>query len=580
MRESSAATILTTAVHGASTAHAASALHLLAPKWRMAYHRMKQNKRGDFRRTFAVTLLAVGFWAAAFSIALKLLQYFKGAEDIGTMLAGKVLAMILMAFGSILLLSNVVAALSNFFLARDLDQISAAPVPSWSLYLARLSETALHSSWMVALLLLPLLSAYGVAYHGTLAFVPFACAVMSAYLLIPAALGACITLLLVNIFPARRTRDLLSVITALSVAGLVLLFRAARPERLVNPAGFKTFTDFIVALDTPSSPWLPTEWVSEALMGWLNDGRVWQPLLQLWGVGAALVVIGGFLHARFWRRGFSQAQEGQQRRPSASRTLPVLDRALSWLSPVRRELVLKELRVFARDSTQWSQLIMLGVLLVVYVANVRYLPLNGEGITTLLRNIIPFLNLALAGFVLASVAARFVFPSVSLEGRSLWLLRSSPLSMHDLLWAKFWTGVVPLLLVAMALVGATNALLHVQAFVNIVSLAAIAALVFPLAALALAFGTFYPRFDSENAAQIPTSFGGLLYMMTAIVLIGLVAYATGRPAARWVVAGHFGWERSAAEMILPFFIAGLVCVTATVAPMFLARRRLTGLELG
>ena len=564
----------------ATTRHAASALHLLAPKWRMALHRMKQNKRGDFRRTFVITLLALAFWVATFSIALKLLQYFKGAEDIGALLAGKVLAMILMAFGSILLLSNVVAALSNFFLARDLDQISAAPVRSWSLYLARLSETALHSSWMVALLLLPVLSAYGVAYHATLSFIPFAVAVMSAYLLIPAALGASITLLLVNIFPARRTRDLLSVITALSVAGLVLLFRAARPERLVKPEGFKTFTDFIVALDTPSSPWLPSEWVSAALMGWLDNGKGWQPLLQLWIVAAVLVLLGGWLHARFWTRGFSQAQEGQQRRPNANRERPLLDRALCWLSPVRRELVLKEMRIFARDSTQWSQLIMLGVLLVVYVANVRYLPLNGEGMTTLLRNIIPFLNLALAGFVLASVAARFVFPSVSLEGRSLWLLRSSPLSMHDLLWAKFWTGVVPLLLVAMALVGATNALLHVQPFVNVVSLAAIVALVFPLTALALAFGTFYPRFDSENAAQIPTSFGGLLFMMTAIVLIGVVAYATGRPAARWVVAGHFGWARDPFEMIAPFVLAAAVCGTATVASMVLARRRLMGIELG
>lgn len=558
----------------------ASALHLLSPKWQMAMHRMRKNKKGDFQRSFIISILAIIFFATSFSIAYKLLKYFKGTADIGSLLSAKVLSMLLMAFGSILLLSNVVAALSNFFLAKDLDQISAAPVSRRSLYFARLAETALHSSWMVALLLLPIFAAYGAAYKASWTFIPFAIAVTTAYLLIPAALGSTITLVLVNIFPARRTRDLLSVITALSIAGLVLLFRAARPERLVRPEGFKNFTDFIAALDAPSSPFLPSEWVSEALMGWLDEGKVWQPLLQLWGASAVLIAIGAVLYTRFWHRGFSQAQEGAQRNSGVNRKRPFIERMLGWLSPTRRELVLKEMRVFARDSTQWSQLIMLGVLLVVYVANVRYLPLNGDGMTTLLRNVIPFLNLALAGFVLASVAARFVFPSVSLEGRSLWLLRSSPLAMHDLLWAKFWTGAVPLLIVALALVGATNALLQVQMFVNVVSLVSIVALVFPLTALALAYGTYYPRFDSENAAQIPTSFGGLLFMMTSIVLIGIVAYGTGRPAARWVVAGHFGRERDAMAMLFPFVLTASICLATTIAPMAMARKRLSSIELG
>ena len=57
-----------------SSGGSASALHLLAPKWRMALHRMRQNKRGDFRRSFVISLLAMAFWAASFSIAFKLLR--------------------------------------------------------------------------------------------------------------------------------------------------------------------------------------------------------------------------------------------------------------------------------------------------------------------------------------------------------------------------------------------------------------------------------------------------------------------------------------------------------------------------
>jgi ABC-2 type transport system permease protein len=96
--------------------------------------------------------------------------------------------------------------------------------------------------------------------------------------------------------------------------------------------------------------------------------------------------------------------------------------------------------------------------------------------------------------------------------------------------------------------------------------------------LALAFGTFYPRFDTENAAQIPTSFGGLVFMMSGVTLIGAVAYLTGRPAARYVVSEHFGRAFDQASLVAPFAGALALCIAATVVPLVLARRRLEGVE--
>lgn len=553
---------------------------LLSPKWYIARHRLTRSAREGGGRTALVGVLAAAFLTGAFYGALRMVRYFRSAEEIGDLLAGKLLAMLLLSFGSLLLLSNIIGALSGFFLARDLDQVAASPVPPRALYRARLAETATHASWMVVLLLLPVVAAYGVAYRGGALFAIAAVAALLPYLLVPAAVGSLITLALVNLFPARRTRDLLSVISALAIAGLVLLFRAARPEQLARPEGFAHFMEFVAALDTPSAPWMPTEWAAQALMAVAKGRAAWQPLLMLWTAAAVVIALGEFAYTRGWARAYSLAQEGATSRRGEGGARPWLDRVLAPLGPVRRELVLKELRVFARDSTQWSQLVLLMVLLVVYVANVRYLPLNGGGMTTLLRNVIPFLNLALAGFVLASIAARFVFPGVSLEGRALWLLRSSPLEMRTLLMAKYVVGVVPLLLLALVLVGCTNLLLGVLPFVHIVSLAAITALVFPLAAMALAFGAAYPRFDTENAAQIPTSFGGLLYMMSAVVLIGTVAYLAGRPAARWIVAEHFGRERDPMAMVVPFVIAATLCAVATVVPLRLARRSVEALERG
>ena len=91
-----------------------------------------------------------------------MLRYIRDVPDLGTLLAGKMLSVILLAFLSILLLSNIITALSTFFLAKDLDLLVGAPIGWLRLYLAKLTETVVHSSWMVALLALPILTAYGI----------------------------------------------------------------------------------------------------------------------------------------------------------------------------------------------------------------------------------------------------------------------------------------------------------------------------------------------------------------------------------------------------------------------------------
>ena len=257
----------------------------------------------------------------------------------------------------------------------------------------------------------------------------------------------------------------------------------------------------------------------------------------MWSTAAAFIVIGASIHRRLYRDGFTKAQEGADQQVRAHRWSKAASRAMWLLDPARREFVLKDILVFFRDTTQWSQLILLAVLLLVYIFNIRALPLfSGEQVSFLLVTVVSFLNLGLSGFVLAAIAARFVFPAVSLEGRQMWLLRSSPLDLRALLWSKYWVGTVPLLGLALILTGLTNVLLKATPFMMVVSLATICALTLAIAALALGFGALYPQFETENAAQIPTSFGGLVFMMTTIALLAAVIVFLARPVSSYLAA--------------------------------------------
>src|SRR5438874_605298 len=137
-----------------------SMLHILLPKWLTARAGMVSDERGHVARLLMLGLVGIGFWAFIFGMLYRLLRYFRGVQEIGPLLAGKLLGLILVGFFSILMLSNIITALSSFFLARDLDLLASSPADWLKLYLAKLVETLIHSSWMVVLMATPMFAAY------------------------------------------------------------------------------------------------------------------------------------------------------------------------------------------------------------------------------------------------------------------------------------------------------------------------------------------------------------------------------------------------------------------------------------
>ncbi|MEX2467635.1 MAG: hypothetical protein WD995_12050, partial [Gemmatimonadota bacterium] len=560
---------------GATPRSVPGPLWLLGPKLRTKINRARSGE-GRLFKVLLLGFVGVFFWGLIFAVIFRMLLYFRGTQGIGDVLSAKLLGLAFVTFLMILVLSNVITALSTFFLSEDLELLVAAPVRPGTVYAARLSETIVDSSWMVALLAVPLLTAYGVVYAAGWPYYLLAVATLIPFLVVPAVIGSAVTLVLVNVFPARRTRDLLALIGLLAAAGLVMLFRFLRPERLMRPEEFRNLVDFVAVLRTPTSPWLPSEWAAQALMSYLNGFFDWFPFAFLWSTAAAFFVIGAWLHRRYFQEGFSRAQEGAERQEGRARS-GRLERLLGSLRPSTRGVVVKEVRTFFRDTTQWSQLILLAVLVVVYVYNIGALPLyTGEQVSFLLINVVSFLNLGLAGFVVAAIAARFVFPAMSVEGRMMWLLRSSPLDVRALFWSKYWVGTVPLLVVALPLIVITNVVLEASPLILALTTGTMVAMTFALTALALGLGALYPNYDTENVAEIPTSFGGLLFMMAAVIYLAGVVMLEGWPV--YVYLSTTLQADAAAPSVVPLVLglsgAALLTALAIWLPLRAGVRRI------
>lgn len=561
-------------------------LFLLIPRYHAVRNRLTRLKRGDGLKTLVLAVLGIGFWAFLFGVSFRVLSYFRTIEGLGDLLALRLLSMVLLTFFSLLLFSNVVTSLSTYYLSGELDILHAAPIRLESIYRAKFAETLMDSSWMTLIYGLPVFAAYGTVFHAPPAYYLGLFLTLIPFLIIPAALGILFIMLLVNAFPARRARDVIVLFGLLFFVALYVLFRFLRPEKLVDPETFPTLVQYLTAMRGPATPFLPSAWASDVLAPLLS-GKPGDPLfflLMLWSTALALIVIGEWACLGIYAAGWTRSQEGKKANISRSRFAELLFLFLTF--PFRgkiRAIVRKDLKLFFRDTSQWSQLFLILALAVVYIYSFRLLPLDRAAMPSFfLQNLISFLNLGMVGFVISAVAVRFVFPAVSLEGESFWIIRTSPFSLREFLWAKFWSSILPLLALAEILTVLSNLFLRTTPFMMWLSVVTVFLMTFGITALGIGLGAVFPRFRFENVAQIPTGFGGITYMLITMVFIGAVVTLEAWPVYRIFMAQTAGSALPRSGLIgiaASFGMVLVLNVLAVILPMRIGLARLEEREI-
>ena len=504
--------------------------YLLLPHIWSSRNRAKRRERGDMTRGIVFGSIGVGVCGALFGGAYWLTSQLMEYAEFGDYLLRLGLSWLFLTFLAFLAFSGVVTALSTFFLADDLRVLMAAPVSAHRLFFARFTRTVAQSSWMVVIFLTPVLLGIGAAYCAPPLFYATAVLTVVPFSMIPVSFGTAATLMLVNILPARRARDILMLMGLVFAAALVLLIRFIRPEQLLRVESLPDITDFFATLQSPVTPLLPSFWAGESLFASLQGGLDWVHGSALWTTALVCMLGVGAACERWQFSGYSRSQEAPKARFRQLRVIDTLVR-LTPLSIVRRQLLIKDVKIFLRDISQVLQLLPLVALMLLYLYNFRVLDLERiPYVTEFVKGAYGFVNLGMAGFVMATVAARFVFPAVSAEGSAFWIIRTSPISMRDFLWSKFWAGLLPVFVMTEVLTIAANQLLGIDPFLKVVSAVAIVFMSFALVGLATGFGAKYPRFGAD-ANQVAGSYGGVAFMVLAVLYIMAMIALLGWPTS-------------------------------------------------
>ena len=155
---------------------------------------------------------------------------------------------------------------------------------------------------------------------------------------------------------------------------------------------------------------------------------------------------------------------------------------------------------------------------------------SGQYIT----NLIAFLNIGLAGFIITSLSARFVFPSIGAEGGAFYHIKSSPLSIRRFLTYKYLFYVIPFTFLSLTLIIISNRILHIEGPMWWISFLINLFITWIVVALALGFGAVHADFKSENKTVTMGSLGAIMFLLTATALQVVIIFIGANPVYRIV----------------------------------------------
>jgi ABC-2 type transport system permease protein len=488
-------------------------------------NRLAKKKNPIFSREVFFFLVAVGFFLAIFQGTHIFFLKLSEEEALVNLIIPKLINFILLAALILLVIANVIAALGYLYNSQSNPLLLSLPISQTRLFFAKFIEINLSSSWMFGLFIVPFFAAFGSSLNLNWSFLPitlFTCALMTT---IPTALSMVIVILFVNLVPSKKFREIIALIVFLIL--FLLGYRLLHSSGINSPHhSIQGLSVWLTGVEEKQTAWLPSSWSADYISSFVGlKSPLNSPLILLFLGSLGSIALAFLTFDQLFIRGLAIAEKSGDSKRIPRKYLRLIVRSATQVSsfaPHYRALLLKEIRMLTRDTSQAIQLILLLGLAFFYLYNFqsfREITEMDASLQEVWRLMLCVCNIALGSCVVCAIASRFIFPTVSLEGNCYQVIRNSPITIREYLLNKFYIWYPPVFVLnAIFLVtGAMIVEAQVSAFVLSVISAAVISI--SITGLSVGMGAVYAKFDWESPSEMISGFGNLAFMFIALIVV-------------------------------------------------------------
>jgi len=403
------------------------------------------------------TLVYGGFAIGAYIFALRALDFLLIEQRIGLFLLHRFISIILFIFFLSVNIGNIVVSYSTLFRSPEISFLLTKPVNPVRIFVIKFFDNFFYSSGTLIMVMVALLVGFTWyfkvdVWQGVLLFIfnflPF---MLSAGLI-----GVLLLLLLMNIAGRIGFRNTVGILAIGYVALVVAFFKISSPAATVEGVMryFPNVDGYFASLIPAYIKFLPSNWLAEAMF-WTAKGNAAEALpyyaLQMLLTAFLLIVVyfaGYRSYLKTWHRSIDFRENSAKKAEKPG--FFAFGRSSVLSDPVTESIFKRDFHMFKREPAQVIHIVVLLFLMILFVTSMPSVAILASKRAMLFTTI--FLAVYVFNlFFVITLALRYVFPLISLEGNVIWKIKSAPLSTWELLRKRLAFPLWSIVLISQAM---------------------------------------------------------------------------------------------------------------------------------
>jgi ABC-2 type transport system permease protein len=532
---------------------------------------MKMNTPVTFKsmlRSSGILIIYILFAVGFFVFTKSTVGYLLDTIKIGSFLLHRFIMVVLFMFFVSINIGNIVVSFSTLFKSAETAWFFTKPVSFTKVFLIKFLDNFFYSSTTLLLIISAALLGYGVYFNLSWYMYPFVLLIIILPFMFSAgSLGAVILLLILRLAAKFGLRKVITLIGVIYASWIIGFYFISSPIDLVSKV-FKYFPNinqYFGFLENPIIKILPNRWVADSLY-WITQGQfdkakplIFMNLILSLALFSLAMLIAKYWYYKTWLTSL-ELNSNLKIKNSSDSGIFSFDKK-SRLNSVDEVIMKREFFLFFREPGQWIHLIVMLFLMVIFITGISgiRIVIAENYYNDYLKTIIYLVVSQFSIFMVAALSLRFVFPLISLEGETVWKIRSSPVDHRPLLIKRLLIYFALIFFLGQLITFFANFQFPYE--LSIIGQINSTFIIISIVSLNFGMGGYFLNFKEKNPIRISSSQGASITFLFVIIYLVILVALMFIPVYNYFKSAHAYLDAPLHDLILTslaLFIMSLI----------------------